>query len=159
MDWSPWIILLTSTSAQYYLPLAEIFCGLFTLGTAFVTNYHQLIVMRFFVGLSASSCYVGCLHVINRYIPRNMQFYSNTNISWYRKNELGRRNALFWIAFPVGTMFAGYLQAAAYANLNLVHGMEGWRYVNGSLPKSVLIRSDGCLLYAPSLQSRSLACE
>ncbi|KAJ5603682.1 hypothetical protein N7537_006638 [Penicillium hordei] len=100
--------------AQYYLPAAEIFWGLFTLGTAFVKNYKQLVVMRFFVGLSATSCYVGLVHVVN---------------SWYRKEELGRRNALFWIANPIGQMFAGYLQAAAYTHLNNNHGLQGWRWL------------------------------
>ncbi|KAJ6128665.1 hypothetical protein N7471_009882 [Penicillium samsonianum] len=100
--------------AQYYLPAAEIFWGLFTLGTAFVQSYQQLVVMRFFVGLSATSCHVGLVHVVN---------------SWYKKQELGRRNALFWIANPIGQMFAGYLQAAAYTNLNNNHGLQGWRSV------------------------------
>ncbi|CRL23069.1 Sucrose/H+ symporter, plant [Penicillium camemberti] len=100
--------------AQYYLPAAEIFWGLFTLGTAFVQTYEQLVVMRFFVGLSATSCYVGLVHVVN---------------SWYRKEELGRRNALFWIANPIGQMFAGYLQAAAYTHLNNNHGLQGWRWL------------------------------
>lgn len=48
---------------------------------------------------------------------------------WYKKQELGRRNALFWIANPIGQMFAGYLQAAAYTNLNNNHGLQGWRSV------------------------------
>ncbi|KAJ4257665.1 hypothetical protein NW757_003289 [Fusarium falciforme] len=30
---------------------------------------------------------------------------------------------------PGGTMFAGYLQAAAYKNLNGVHGLSGWRWL------------------------------
>lgn len=38
---------------------------MFTLGTGFVKNYEQLVVMRFFVGLSATSCYVGLVHVVN----------------------------------------------------------------------------------------------
>lgn len=54
--------------AQYYLPAAEIFWGLFTLGTAFVQTYEQLVVMRFFVGLSATSCYVGLVHVVNSFV-------------------------------------------------------------------------------------------
>lgn len=47
--------------------------------------------------------------------------------SWYKKSELGRRNALFWCANPLGTMFAGYLQAAAYKHLDGHGGLEGWR--------------------------------
>lgn len=50
--------------------------------------------------------------------------------SWYRKSELGRRNALFWISNPLGTMFAGYLQAAAYNNLDKAGGLAGWRLVS-----------------------------
>lgn len=105
---------LTSHSAQYYLPAAEIFWGLFTLGTAFCQTYNQVVVMRFFVGLSATSCYVGLVHIVN---------------SWYRRRELGRRNALFWIANPLGQMIAGYLQAAAYTNLNNHRGLAGWRWL------------------------------
>lgn len=56
---------LTRYSAHYYIPGAEVFWGLFTLGTAFVTDYKQLAVMRFFVVLSATSTYIGYLHVIN----------------------------------------------------------------------------------------------
>lgn len=43
----------------------EVLWGLFTLGTAFVQDYKQLVVMRFFVGLCATSCYVGLVHIIN----------------------------------------------------------------------------------------------
>ncbi|KAL4948803.1 major facilitator superfamily domain-containing protein [Aspergillus filifer] len=81
-------LVLLKYPAQYYLPFAEMFWGFFTLGTAFVITYEQLVVMRF-VGLSAASCYVGLVHVVN---------------SWYRKQELGRRNALFWIANPLSQM-------------------------------------------------------
>ncbi|RAL03723.1 uncharacterized protein BO80DRAFT_442305 [Aspergillus ibericus CBS 121593] len=52
-------LVLIKYAAQYYLPFAEIFWGLFTLGTAFVKNYQPLVVMRFFVSLSATSAYVG----------------------------------------------------------------------------------------------------
>ncbi|KAM0334981.1 hypothetical protein ACHAQA_000015 [Verticillium albo-atrum] len=43
----------------------------------------------------------------------------------------------------IGVMFGGYLQAAAYTNLNGVHGMSGWRWlfiIDGSisLPLSIL---------------------
>ncbi|EXJ79541.1 hypothetical protein A1O3_07820 [Capronia epimyces CBS 606.96] len=107
-------LVITKFPAQYYLPAAEVFWGLFTLGTAFVKTYNQLVVMRFFVGLSATSCYVGLVHIIN---------------SWYRKRELARRNALFWISNPLGQMFAGYLQSAAYTNLSNVGGLQGWRWL------------------------------
>lgn len=58
-------ILITKIPAHIYLPAVEVFWGLFTLGTAFVTSYEQLVVMRFFVGLSSTACYIGCLTVIS----------------------------------------------------------------------------------------------
>ncbi|KAK9385709.1 major facilitator superfamily domain-containing protein [Lipomyces mesembrius] len=88
--------------------------GLFTLGTAFVKSYNQLLVMRFFVGFTATACWVGNAHIVN---------------SWYTRQELGKRNAIYGCVYPLGAMFAGYLQAAAYNNLNGVHGMAGWRWL------------------------------
>lgn len=36
---------------------------------------------------------------------------------------------IFWLAGSIGLMFSGFLQAAAYKNLNGVHGHEGWRWL------------------------------
>lgn len=36
---------------------------------------------------------------------------------------------IFWLAGSVGTMFSGFLQAAAYKNLSGVHGYAGWRWL------------------------------
>ncbi|CAG9982734.1 unnamed protein product [Clonostachys byssicola] len=142
-------IILTRIPAHYYLPGAEIFWGLFTLGTAFVTDYKQLAVMRFFVGLSATSTYIGCLHVIN---------------SWYKKNELGKRNAIYFCANPLGTMFAGYLQAAAYTNLHnmAVYHLHGHHNPNclrvsilsPSLPYVALTRYSGFIFF-PDVPERT----
>ncbi|KAK9479609.1 major facilitator superfamily domain-containing protein [Lipomyces japonicus] len=106
-------IVLTRLPAEYYLPAAEVAWGLFTLGTAFIKNYKQLMIFRFFVGLSATACWVGNAHIVN---------------SWYTRQELGKRNAIYGCVYPLGAMFAGYLQAAAL-NLHGSHGMAGWRWL------------------------------
>ncbi|KAL5390781.1 hypothetical protein PMIN02_006886 [Paraphaeosphaeria minitans] len=36
---------------------------------------------------------------------------------------------IFWLAGTVGSMFSGFLQAAAYTNLSGVHGLSGWRWL------------------------------
>ncbi|KAK9427409.1 major facilitator superfamily domain-containing protein [Lipomyces doorenjongii] len=87
--------------------------GLFTLGTAFITSYQQLLVMRFFVGFTATACWVGNMHIVN---------------SWYTRQELGKRNAIYGCVSLIGSMFAGYLQSAAYTNLRGVRSLEGWRW-------------------------------
>lgn len=35
---------------------------------------------------------------------------------------------IFWLAGSVGTLFSGFLQAAAYNNLSGVHGYAGCMY-------------------------------
>jgi ACS family pantothenate transporter-like MFS transporter len=57
--------MLTWSQGSYYLPFGEIFSDVFTLGTAFVITYEQLVVMRFFVGPGTTSCYLGLVHVVN----------------------------------------------------------------------------------------------
>ena len=68
--------------------------------------------MRFFVGLFEACSFTGVIYVIG---------------SWMRKGEIARRVALFYMAAPLGTMFAGYLQTAAYKGLNGHGGLAGWR--------------------------------
>lgn len=79
-----------------------------------VTNVHQLYVIRFFVGAAGSlffpavQWYLGC---------------------WYKRSELSRRGALFFIASQIGGMSSGYIQSGAHATLNGKHGIEGWRWL------------------------------
>lgn len=103
---------LTHYPANRVLPALEIGWGLSTFGLAWAKNVETLYAMRFFTGLFECCSFTGTIYVIG---------------SWYKPGEIGRRVALFFIASPLGTMFAGYLQAAAYTNLNQVHGLAGWR--------------------------------
>lgn len=52
--------------------------------------------------------------------------------SWYTPREIGKRAVMFWLAGSIGTMFSGFLQAAAYTNLNGVHGRSGCRRIVGT---------------------------
>jgi ACS family pantothenate transporter-like MFS transporter len=49
--------------------------------------------------------------------------------SWYTPQEIGKRAMIFWLSGSIGTLFSGFLQAAAYTNLSGVHGYEGWRWL------------------------------
>ncbi|KAM5356726.1 hypothetical protein ACJ41O_003372 [Fusarium nematophilum] len=105
---------MTRYPANVVLPSLELGWGLATFGLAWVKNVEAIYAMRFFVGLFECCSFTGTIYVIG---------------SWYKPNEVARRIALFFIASPGGTMFAGYLQAAAYTNLNGVHGLAGWRWL------------------------------
>src|SRR5262245_43932463 len=108
----PACYLLTHYPANIVLPALEVGWGLSTFGLAWVQNVQAVFAMRFLTGLFECCSFTGTIYVIG---------------SWYKPTEIGRRVALFFIASPLGTMFAGYLQAAAYTNLNGVHGLAGWR--------------------------------
>ncbi|KAK7420703.1 hypothetical protein QQZ08_010284 [Neonectria magnoliae] len=105
---------MTRYPANIVLPSLELGWGLATFGLAWVKNVESVYAMRFFVGLFECCSFTGTIYVIG---------------SWYKPNEIARRVALFFISSPLGTMFAGYLQAAAYTNLNGVHGHAGWRWL------------------------------
>ncbi|KAI9925952.1 hypothetical protein ASPWEDRAFT_151570 [Aspergillus wentii DTO 134E9] len=110
----PACYLLTRTRINIVLPLLEAGWGLFTFGCAWAQNLHTIYAMRVFIGICESCSFTGVIYVIG---------------SWYKPQEIGRRVSLFFIASPLGTMFAGYLQAAAYTNLDNSHGLAGWRWL------------------------------
>ncbi|KAL4782577.1 major facilitator superfamily domain-containing protein [Aspergillus varians] len=105
---------LTRYRANIVLSSLELGWGLATFGLAWVKNVESIYAMRFLVGLFECCSFTGTIYIMG---------------SWYKPNEVGRRIALFFIASPGGTMFAGYLQAAAHKNLNGVHGLSGWRWL------------------------------
>lgn len=45
--------------------------------------------------------------------------------SWYTPREIGKRSMIFWLSGTVGQLFSGFLQAAAYTNLNGANGLSG----------------------------------
>jgi len=99
---------------NYFLPAADLLWGVFTLVQYKATSVNQLYAFRLFVGalggffFPAVQWYLGC---------------------WYKRTELNRRGALFFIASQVGSMSSGYIQAGAYYSLNGTHGIEGWRWL------------------------------
>ncbi|KAK2603243.1 hypothetical protein N8I77_009714 [Diaporthe amygdali] len=105
---------MTHYPANVVLPALEVGWGLSTFGLAWARNVETIYAMRFFTGVFECCSFTGTIYIIG---------------SWYRPREIGRRVALFFIASPLGTMFAGYLQAAAYTNLNGTHGLAGWRWL------------------------------
>jgi ACS family pantothenate transporter-like MFS transporter len=85
---------MTHYPANVVLPVLEIGWGLSTFGLAWAQNVETLYAMRFLTGLFECCSFTGTIYVIG---------------SWYKPKEIGRRVSLFFIASPLGTMFAGYL--------------------------------------------------
>jgi ACS family pantothenate transporter-like MFS transporter len=78
----------------------EIGWELFTFGYAWAQNPNTIYAMRFFIGICESCSFTGVI------------------LSSYKAGEMTCRVALFFVASPLGTTFAGYMQAAAYMNLD-----------------------------------------
>jgi MFS family permease len=49
--------------------------------------------------------------------------------SWYTRAELTKRSALYFCSSQIGSMSAGYIQAAAYTHLDGLHGLQGWQWL------------------------------
>jgi len=49
--------------------------------------------------------------------------------SWFKNEELFKRAGVWFMGNSLGSMFSGYLQAAAYKNLHGVYGRAGWRWL------------------------------
>ncbi|KAF5020120.1 hypothetical protein F66182_7852 [Fusarium sp. NRRL 66182] len=121
-------LVLTRVSPRWVIPSLQVGWGVATIATSAVKSYKALYALRFLVGLFESGFYPGIHYMLG---------------SWYTPREIGKRAMIFWLAGSVGNMFSGFLQAAAYTNLNGVHGRSGWRWlfiIDGiiTLPLAVL---------------------
>lgn len=131
---------MTRCPVNYFLPAADLLWGVFTLAQYKASNVTHLYALRFFVGalggffFPAVQWYLGC---------------------WYKRSELSRRGAIFFIASQVGSMSSGYIQAGAYARLDGRYGIEGWRWLYIICEYLVMfprsgITDDNQALHAPS---------
>ncbi|CAI7568571.1 hypothetical protein N7533_005751 [Penicillium manginii] len=110
----PLTLLMTRCPVNYFLPAADLLWGVFTLAQYKASNVTQLYALRFFVG------------ALGGFFFPAVQWYLG---SWYKRSELSRRGAIFFIASQVGSMSSGYIQAGAYARLDGRYGIEGWRWL------------------------------
>ncbi|KAK4689630.1 MFS transporter, ACS family, pantothenate transporter, partial [Tremellales sp. Uapishka_1] len=102
------------TLAPYFLPTLEIIWAVLTFCQSRVTKPEHLYIVRAFVGFFEAPSF-GATHLILG--------------SWYRKEEVFKRAAVFFMGNSLGSMLSGYIQAAAYKHLNGTLGLAGWRWL------------------------------
>ncbi|KAF7547511.1 hypothetical protein G7Z17_g7674 [Cylindrodendrum hubeiense] len=107
--------------SRYYIPTMEVLWSILTFTQCRLRNERDIYGVRFLLGLLETPVASGSMYLMS---------------SWYRGDELFKRCGVWYVSSNVGAMFGGYLQAAAYNNLNGVHGMSGWRW---------LFIIDGCI--------------
>ncbi|OQU94482.1 hypothetical protein CLAIMM_00836 [Cladophialophora immunda] len=109
----PTNMILTRVRPSIFIPCMELLWTICTMASSRASSAHQFYAIRFFVGLFESALYPGMIYIIG---------------SWYRSDELAKRSCIFQAAYPVGTMFSGYLMAAVY-HLEGVGGLRGWQWL------------------------------
>ncbi|PLB44207.1 MFS general substrate transporter [Aspergillus steynii IBT 23096] len=107
-------IILQKVSPQVYLTISMICWSFLTLGLAFVNGWHQIMGIRFCLGIFESATFVGSHYIMG---------------SWYNQQEIGKRTAVFAASGVAGNMFSGFLQGAIYKNMNGLDGRAGWRWM------------------------------
>ncbi|PVH97593.1 MFS general substrate transporter [Periconia macrospinosa] len=108
------LILSRPKLAKWYLPTMEVLWSIVTFCQSRMRNANDIYGMRFLLGLLETPVASGTTYVL---------------CSWYRPEEVFKRTGVWYVSNNIAVMFGGYLQAAAYKNLNGVGGMEGWRWL------------------------------
>ncbi|KAM0418798.1 hypothetical protein ACHAPT_012308 [Fusarium lateritium] len=98
--------------ARWYLPTMEVLWSTVTFVQCRLRNEYDIYGIRFLLGVLETPAATGAIFLLT---------------SWYRSDEMFKRAGVWYVSSNIGAMFGGYLQAAAYNNLNGVHGMAGWR--------------------------------
>ncbi|RDW76933.1 hypothetical protein BP6252_04986 [Coleophoma cylindrospora] len=102
--------------ARWGLPTLEVIWGVLTFCQSRVANVYQLYALRFLVGVAEAPVFAGTHFILGKF-PH------------LKKEELFKRAGTWFLCNALGTMFSGYLQTAAYTNLNGVGGLSGWRWL------------------------------
>ncbi|PQE31555.1 major facilitator superfamily transporter protein [Rutstroemia sp. NJR-2017a WRK4] len=106
----PAVILVTRIRPSILIPTLEVLWSILTFCSATATNY----AIRFLIGLCEGAFFPCIVYVIG---------------GWYTRVERAKRMTLFYCTTSLAAMFSGYLQAAAYDNLDGKMGREGWQWL------------------------------
>ncbi|EGO05157.1 hypothetical protein SERLA73DRAFT_128889, partial [Serpula lacrymans var. lacrymans S7.3] len=79
----------------------------------FARNYADLLTLRLLLGLAEAGLYPGIIFYIS---------------CWYKRTELGTRNATFFSSATIAGAFSGLL-AAAISKMEGIGGKPGWTWI------------------------------
>jgi MFS family permease len=132
-------ILLVRVRPAIYLGTCMTIWGLISaLQGGAVKSYGGLLACRFFLGFIEAPFFPGVIMLLS---------------SWYTRNELAHRFALFYGGSQLGNMFGGLIAAGVLANLDGARGIAGWRWlfiIEGTITMFVALLSIVILPNYPS---------
>ncbi|KAI0470537.1 major facilitator superfamily transporter [Xylariaceae sp. FL0804] len=100
--------------APFMLPTLNIFWAIIAFCQSLVTKNWQLYILRALTGFLEASSFGGTHLILG---------------SWFKNEELFKRAGVWFMGNSLGSMFSGYLQAAAHDNLGGVYGRAGWQWL------------------------------
>ncbi|KAG9500689.1 hypothetical protein J7337_006368 [Fusarium musae] len=107
--------------APFLLPSLQILWAVIAFCQSEIKHSWQLYILRALTGFLEASSFGGT-HLIRADAVGVVG-------SWFKNEELFKRAGVWFMGNSLGSMFSGYLQAAAYRNLNGVFGRAGWRWL------------------------------
>jgi len=110
----PCNLILSKSRPSIFLPIIMTLWGTVTCCMAAIKTYHQLVALRFIVGILEAGFAPGILLILS---------------SWYKKNEQSKRFALYISAAVLSGAFGGLIAGVITKHLNGVHGIAGWRWL------------------------------
>ncbi|PQE16211.1 Pantothenate transporter liz1 protein [Rutstroemia sp. NJR-2017a BVV2] len=110
----PAVILVTRIRPSLLIPTLEVLWSVLTFCSAAATSVAHLYAIRFLIGLCEGAFFPCIVYVIG---------------GWYTRVERAKRMTLFYCTATLAAMFSGYLQAAAYDNLDGKMGRAGWQWL------------------------------
>ncbi|WWC67492.1 uncharacterized protein I206_101400 [Kwoniella pini CBS 10737] len=96
-----------------WIPLIMIIWSIFQTTMGLVTNYHQLLALRFCLGLAESGLFPG------------ISFFLT---GWYKRKEASKRISLFFAGAVLAGAFGGIF-GYALSRMNGVGGKAGWSWI------------------------------
>ncbi|ORE09006.1 MFS general substrate transporter [Rhizopus microsporus var. microsporus] len=106
--------IITKVRPSIMLPLVVFLWGAVVCFMALVKNYQGLYGLRICLGFAEAAFYPGIVFLLG---------------SWYTKEELGTRTAVFVAGSQMSGAFSGLISGAISQHLDGVHGMRGWKWL------------------------------
>lgn len=107
-------LILTRVRPSWYLCACMILWGVVSTAQAATHNLSGMLACRFFLGFVEAPFFPGVVMLLS---------------SFYVRNELAQRYAIFYGGLSLGQMFGGLIGAGVLGNLDGAQGIAGWRWL------------------------------
>ena len=107
-------LILSRVRPSLYLSGFVALWGAVSTATAAAQNFHHLVVIRFFLGITESPYFPGALFLLS---------------SWYTKKELALRTSIMYTGSLLSGAFSGLISAGIEGGMNGLGGLSSWRWL------------------------------